>query len=304
MSKKLEQLLICGNREALLSKEMEKEFYNLEQGFRGENEQLEWFKKYGSEHWHYVSNYWFNHGKLMEADMLVISEQEWLVIEVKNYHGLFEYKDRECYINGRLMSDDQVAKMNHRLNRIRHIAAEVSSEIKVVGAMVFINEHSDVRLENGNEFDVVMRNQLQRFIRKFRERNDYPLSNQKFDRVFRILKKHQATSPFVPKSLPLESFAELRKGITCKACGSFETQSKYKSIKCRSCLTTEHKHEAALRTAYQLRYMYYDHPEMLTRRNIYEFCGKLISERTISRALTSRYKIIGATSSLYYDIQI
>src|SRR5699024_9509120 len=133
------------------------------------------------------------------------SEQEWLVIEVKNYHGLFEYKDRECYINGRLMSDDQVAKMNHRLNRIRHIAAEVSSEIKVVGAMVFINEHSDVRLENGNEFDVVMRNQLQRFIRKFRERNAYPLSNQKFNRVYRVLKNDHSTSTFLSYSFTLYS---------------------------------------------------------------------------------------------------
>lgn len=304
MSKKLEQLTICENREAILNKEMEKEFYNLKQGFLGEREQLEWFNKYGSEFWRYVSNYWFNHGKLMEADMLVITESEWIVVEVKNYHGLFKYSDGECYINGRLMSDDQVAKMNHRVNRIRHIATEVSSEIKVVGAMVFINEHSDVRLKSGNEFEIVMRNQLKRFIQNIRERSDYPISKQRLNRVYQVLQKHQAMSPFVPKSLPLDTFADLRKGVTCKACGSFETQAKLKFIECKRCLAKELKTEAVLRTAYQLRYLYYDHPEMVTQRNVYELCGKLVSQRTISRALASKYKMVGATSRLYYDIQI
>lgn len=155
-SKALQQLVICKIRQALLDKKMERDHYNSSEGYVGEAENFAWFKQFGSEFWHYYLNYWFNHGKLMEADMIIIAENRWLVVEVKNYKGLFEYKNGECFINGRLMSDNQVTKMNHRVNRIRHMAAEVNPEIEVVGAMVFINEHSDVVLESGNDFDVVM----------------------------------------------------------------------------------------------------------------------------------------------------
>lgn len=303
-SKVLQQLDICKIREAILDKKMEREHYNLNEGHVGEAENYQRFKQFGSEYWRYDLNYWFNHGKRMEVDMLVIAENQWLVIEVKNYKGLFEYKNNECFINGRLMSDNQVTKMNHRVNRIRHMAAEVSSEIEVIGAMVFINEHSDVKLESGNEFDIVMRNQLQRYIRKFRENNHFAMYDQTLNRVYQVLERHRDQTPFVPKSLSLEVFEQLRKGITCKSCDSFDVRMTYKYVECRSCSAREQKSEAILRTAYQLRYLYYDHPEMVTRRNVYEFCGGMVSERTINRTLAKNYEKIGATNNLYYEIQL
>lgn len=303
-SKALQQLEICKIRQALLDKKMERDHYNSSEGYVGEAENFSWFKQFGSEFWHYYLNYWFNHGKLMEADMIVIAENRWLVVEVKNYKGLFEYKNGECFINGRLMSDNQVTKMNHRVNRIRHMAAEVNPEIEVIGAMVFINEHSDVILESGNDFDVVMRNQLQRYIRKFREDTHYPMLEQTMNRAHQVLERHRDQSPFVPKSLLLKTFEKLRKGITCKTCDSFDVKLRYKQIECVSCGAKESKSEAVLRTAYQLRYLYFDHPEMVTRQNVYEFCGRLLSNKTISNSLGAKYNKVGSTNGLYYYIQL
>src|SRR5699024_332327 len=194
--------------------------------------------------------------------------------------------------------------MNHRVNRIRHMAAEVNPEIEVVGAMVFINEHSDVVLESGNDFDVVMRNQLQRYIRKFRENTHYPMFDQTINRVYQVFEGHQDQSPFVPKSLPLEVFEQLRKGITCKNCDSFDVRMTHKYVECRRCWTNELKSEAILRTAYQLRYLYYDHPEMVTRQNVYEFSGEMVSNSTIYRILAKNYPKVGKTDGLYYKIDL
>lgn len=305
-NKTLLQMEIIHARDALHSEEGERQFYNESEGFIGEFDNLNWFKKYGSDYWHYVPNYWFNHGKRIEADLLVIAEKQWLVLEVKNYKGIFEYKHNECYINGKLMSDNQITKMNHRVQRIRHIASEVNPTIEVIGAMIFINEHNEVKiqLENELEFQIIMRHQLKRFIQQFKYAHNYPLSSNYLNKVDAVLEVHRDRSPFEPKSLPLAAFSQLRKGVTCKKCHSFNVSSHHKSIKCLSCGHREVKFEAILRAAFQLRYLYYDHPEMITCRNLYLFCGGLFSTSAIYKTLSAKYKRVGHTNRAYYEIEL
>lgn len=65
-------------------------------GYKGEAELILWFKKYGSRHVRLVPNYWFHEGKTMESDVLVLTDELWCTVDVKNFDGFFEYKNEAC----------------------------------------------------------------------------------------------------------------------------------------------------------------------------------------------------------------
>lgn len=99
-SHELIQLEVCERRGILLDKEMETRLYNLRKGFKGEYTVYQWFQKYSKKNIHIIDDYWFYHGKKMQVDLLIILENRWVVVEVKNYYGFFEYRNQECYLNG------------------------------------------------------------------------------------------------------------------------------------------------------------------------------------------------------------
>lgn len=126
-------------RQINLTEEQKHRFWSLKQGYIGESEVAQWLEKYADDSWHVLSDYWFNYKSTMQADFLLIKENHWLVIEVKNFDGEFEYRNHECYINAHLMENNFMNAMATKVRRLTRIANEVSENIKVTGAMIFIN---------------------------------------------------------------------------------------------------------------------------------------------------------------------
>lgn len=300
-SHELIQLEICEHRGIKLDAVIEKRHQYLKKGFEGECTVYEWFQTYSNGKLNIITDYWFNHGKDMQVDLLVILNNRWVVIEVKNYFGHFEYRNHNCYLRGKLMSDNYFTQLVHRTQRLQHIATDFNPDIKVESAMVFIDEHCEVSILSDISTRVVQRNQLRSFIKSLT--NEQP--TRSMNQVVRHLDKYRVASPFQPIYFESEKVAsEVRRGVTCSNCRSFNTYTTQQYIKCKICNHYEYKYLAVSELALELRYIHYYDPSKITSRRLFEFCGKKISQRTIIRALASKFKYVEKGPKSYYEVPL
>lgn len=291
-------------RQVLETDSLKKRYYKLLIGYEGEKEVYLWIVEYGSSDWLVYYDVWLEMGNGTQADFVIVADGVWYLIEAKNYDGHFRYENGECWLNDFQFKEDVMSRMDQRVRKLKLIADELRSGIKVVGAMVFINEHCSVEVDEQLNFDIVTRSGLKSYLTNMKKHQARKPSSQYLDSYANILAKYSGESPFKPVSMNTDTFPELKKGITCAHCNSFNTEVKYKKIHCRSCGKGESKSNAIIRSAYQLRWLYFDNPEFITRKNVHEFMGLKLGRTAIIRALGKEFPLIGSGSRYYYDVKL
>lgn len=274
----------------------------LTRGYQGEAEFLLWFKQYGSEHALVLPNYWFHDGKTMETDFLIITEGTWYAVDVKNFAGKFVYKNEECWLNDYLLDENFFHSMSTRVRKLQRIASEVSHGIKVVGVMAFINEHCQVEVDCQVDFDIVFRNQLKNYLTNIKQYR--PLPADYIMLTDSVLSRYKTISPFRPIGLKPEEFAQLRKGICCPHCHSFEHRVTRNFVQCIACDYRQSKHEAVLEAVRDLRHVFIDNEEMLTATNVLNYMNQMVKRRTVNRVLASHFPKISGGPATYYKVDL
>lgn len=298
------QLEILTIRHITLDEKQKLRHWLLNLGFIGEKEVDGWIHDFGDAFWMVVYDYWFYYQKKMQADFLIIKEKQWLLLEVKNFDGKFEYKNHECIMNSRVMNDNFIVNMSNKIRRIKNIAHEISPDIEVVSAMIFINEHCQVEMNHPVDFEIILRNQFKQFLKRFVNHSSTPLPHEYIERVRTVLNQYATDSPFQPTGLLPDQFAKVKKGITCQECHSFETVASKKKIVCKLCGHKELKAAAIIRSTKQLRYVFFDHPEMITTTNVFDFMGGKVSLATVRYTLAREFQRVGLTKSSYYLVDL
>lgn len=304
-SYELRQLEICKRRGIKLDSLMEKRLYYLTKGFEGEEVAYQWFQTYSNGQLNIITDYWFSHGKNMQADLLVILNHRWIVVEVKNFSGYFEYRDNDCYLNGKLMSDNYFSQLTHRARRLQHIANDFDNNIKVESVMVFIGEHCDVEISSKISTKILLRNQLKAYIQALTNEQIHDRPTYSMDKIVRHLENYRVEAPFKPMVLDSDKVAkEIQRGISCSSCQSFNTDTTHKTVKCRTCGQIEFKKQAVVRAALELRQLYYYEPNKITNHNIYDYLAGLISRKTIMTTMNSHYQVVNKSKYSYYDVTL
>lgn len=304
MKKNLElvQLEICHRRKALLTDKMKSRYKSNGRGFEGEDEAYNWVFRYGSSKWYVIYDYWFAKGNLAQIDLMIITKNTWNLLEVKNYDGHVRYENDSCYLNDYLISDNPMTSMAIKLQKIKQIAAELSYPVTVEGAMIFINQHSSLDLDQSFPFELLTRNQFRHYLLTIKNKPQQTLTDKELQRVERLLDKYRALSPFGPYDLPLTSFDQLEKGITCAACHSWETRVGYQKVYCLHCQASEGKKQAIVRTARDLRYLFYYQPDFISSRRLYQFMGGQISLQSIRKVMKTTFGYRRSSVARYYPV--
>ena len=97
---------------------------------------LDLVKKHEIKTWDIIGDYWFDNGKRLQTDFIVMAKDTWYVLEVKNDDGNFQYIDFDCVLNSKLLKDNIVTKIQERNNRLTHMAGEILHSVNVTGAMI------------------------------------------------------------------------------------------------------------------------------------------------------------------------
>lgn len=266
--------------------------HNLSSGMLGEESFLTFIKRYGHTNWTIYGDYWFHYGKRMQVDFLVITSDRWLVVEVKHYDGMFEYKDNERYLNGRLMDDNYLSSMDLRVKKIRHIAHSFHPNLTVEGLMVFIHENAEIDIQSDYAFDfqIKLRHQLKGYFSRLKRSDNQKIADSYLRQIDGVLNKHRVQNPFLPKPISRDQWISLTKGINCHACDHFDMNFQHKAVICNTCGAIERKDAAVMRMADQLRILFYGDENAVTGARIYELCDRKISLNTIHRILKNTHE--------------
>lgn len=219
-----------------------------------------------------------------QVDLLVVADNVWWVVEVKNYQGVFEYQDQTGKLRGRSMHTDPIASMRNRMRIMKDLAQTLDNRIVVEGSMIFINPDSEARVNTSENFYIIMRHQFKRHISEIRQKYNFAKNRLSETYYRRIMQYH---SPY-PVELPVISEADwdrMRKGCRCPQCNSYNLVARKKFMDCADCGAVTAKSELAKDLYCQLCVLMYDQPKGVTMGRLLELSNFQLSRTTLNNVL-------------------
>lgn len=253
-------------------------------GALGEAECLEWLLKELPEGVALFSDVEVEFNGRTQVDLLLLADEFWWVIEVKNYRGVFKYHDQVCELNGRPMQSDQIAAMRNRLRIMRELAHQIDPLIQVAGSMIFIHPEGEAVVECKEGFSIVMRHQLNRHIYDIRakfklHRNRHALA------YFNKIKEHSFHYPVELPVLSSEDWMRMKKGCRCIKCQSYKLKARHKNMVCLDCGHVMSKSQLAIDIYCQACVLTHDQENGVTVSKMVELSGGELSRSVIYKTL-------------------
>lgn len=266
----LDLLEILKYRSITFSNENNKLLDRLRKGEEGELEVLRFIKDYGRSHWKVIRNYWGDYNGRFESDLILFTDTDCYVFEIKNYVGSFEYKEGISSIDGTELTSDCVFQTRRSYKNIRNLIQNDIPRSNVHGVLVFIGEHNNVQMDsNISDINVVKRTGLMRFLQKIAlEEQTRPTTKIPFQKISLKLELHAVSNPFIMEPLTPKQIKSLKNGIACAACCGFNVQFTRKFIKC-PCGNVENRRVAMVRTICEYGVLTYNRP--LRCQELYSF---------------------------------
>lgn len=257
--------LRVANRRKLLQTSSEESLYrSLEMGSEGEEYVVEMLERYGQKHWLVVRNLWMDCQGIYESDIVLLTANRPYIFEVKNYNGLFEYKNNRCLMNGTLMRDNCIQQTEKALFNLQDICAKVDRSLIAKGALILAGEHNEVSIESKVcDIEVKVRSQLRHYIQEIvrLEETEY-YNTYDIRRLLDAFEKRERDNPFGPhKSYTPQEVLRGKKGVYCKQCGTYEVKASRKYITCKN-NHQEIRIEAILRMIHEFGLLTFDYDFM------------------------------------------
>ncbi|MBS4209348.1 NERD domain-containing protein [Bacillus sp. FJAT-50079] len=275
----------------------EKKYYlNLEKGYQGEVKFAQLTRKLECEG--YILHdlcLEYNHS-LFQIDTLIISQKTIFPIEVKNYDGDYVYESREFRShpsNQEIMNPLDQLKRSQTL--LRSLLKSHGIHFQIESYVAFVNPEFTL-YQAPVHAPIIFPSQLNVFMKKL---NELPLKldDQHKKLANLLISLHQKESPYA--RLPSYDASQLKKGITCNSCRSFEMSILDRELICVKCGCIEQFESAVLRIAEEIRLLF---PEKkITTRIVYEWCKGIKSKKSIHRILMKNFRSMGVKKHRYFE---
>lgn len=118
------------------------------------------------------------------------------------------------------------------------------------------------------------------------------------EQVLLSCQRYQIENPFAPDPIDREELEQLRKGIYCEVCQSFNLGVEKHFIQCNECGLIEAKEKAILRTIHEYGVLNF-HSE-LTTGQLLEFLDYQITEYKLRKILNKYFVKVGKTGGTFY----
>lgn len=280
-----------------LSTENRHHYMNLAKGYEGEV-LLDARMKHLSNDWLMINDLRLDYNKtVFQIDKLLISSEKMYALEVKNLEGDYAIKGNGKWVS--VSSDTEIKNPLHQVNRseiyLQKVTKELGINIPIESALIFINP--DFFLYNAPlDQPIIYPHQLKRLIKRLGNRPPgYTDSHINFAR--KLASMHLEDSPYT--RLPEYHYNELKKGVICKGCGSFELEGKKHSFTCKKCGKTESVTSSVLSAMEEVHLLF---PERkITTNLVHDWCKETPSKKSIQRILSQNLKQIGTGKHAYYE---
>lgn len=273
-----------------------------EAGLAGEDTVVNYIKKFGCKHWIVIRNMWFDDFGRCENDVTLITNIHCCVFEVKNYEHKYTHNNGVCRINNKKVKNSPVAQARKNFLNLTKICGEFSPDLQVKGALVLAAIDQEVDIQSPVEdIEVILRNNLRKYIHSLVEEERKAQRYEHMDKkgLIRYLEQYEILNPNRARTLSDDEMINLRKGICCANCGSFDLDfnNREKYIKC-SCGFHEPREEAILRTICEYGVLRSD--RQLTMKELSGFFGGQISRKVLRKILKKYFEVKENGRYTYY----
>lgn len=253
---------------------------NLEKGFTGEVRFSELLKaQLGSDCIVLYDLLLERDGDTFQIDCVVIQQRDVWHLEVKNYEGDFQLRDRALYS---LTSENEIKNPLNQLDRGRFLLNQLLDRLgyslSLQSHVVFV--HPQFTLFQSKPLkEIIHPTQIQRFLHSVSNKHSQLTSGHRelADSLF-----HAQKVETLGRGLPEYAWEDLQKGVRCLECDGFMCGGGLR-IHCAACGYTEGRESAVVRSVLEFHMLFPD--EKITTRRIWEWCAFDRSERTMKRIL-------------------
>jgi Nuclease-related domain len=235
-----------------------------------------------------------NHS-VFQLDSVLIAQETLYLLDVKNYEGDYYIKGDKWYP---LYSDKDIKNPLHQLDRaetlLRQLLQELKYKIPIESYLIFINPEFHLYQAPQNP-SIIFPAQLNRFLKKLKMKSA-KTTERHLKLAQHLVSRHIVEPPY--KRLPPYNFDQLKKGIPCPKCHSFYSDYREEELLCDCCGCKEDVETAVIRIIEEFKLLFPD--RKITTNTIHEWCGGILSKKTIRRILSRNFKLIRQARASYY----
>lgn len=280
------------NRRMYLNKEAQKRLEIHERGYKGE---VTYDKVYDGVLNHlYVFRgvYLRIEDSTLQCDSLIVSDNGFIVHEIKNYNGNYKYEGEKWFVRNFEISDDPLIQLKRTMTKMIKLKYSNNLNFTIEGKIVFPNIDFSLSSAHDNIWDfTVMRNQLKRHLSSLKS---YPVTHHAVELV-EAIQSHMVEDTFFDK---VADFDQLKKGVYCRSCGSFDVVKSGVIFMCKKCSHKDTIHTVILSAIAELNALF--HNEYITKNKVWELLGRQVGRTTITRILNKYCDADGRASTTSY----
>nr|WP_263328449.1 nuclease-related domain-containing protein [Neobacillus sp. Marseille-Q6967] len=269
----------------------------LEKGYEGELRSDEWLQGL-TDQWLVLHGLLLEYnGSKFQIDTLIIAYEKIYILDIKNYEG-------DYYLDG----DKWYKKTNSNLKNPLHQLIRCQTELRKLLQSIGYNYPIEAYLIfNNPEFhlytttihsNIIFPTQLKRFLKKL-NRRPMKLNQRHHKLAEQLAALHIVESPY--SRVPAYHFTTLKKGMFCLICYSIYTDVSKDLCICNHCGCIEGVDDAVLRNVEEYILLFPD--RIITTKDIYEWCGCILSKKVIRRVLSKNYTLKGFGPSSNFVIK-
>lgn len=284
------------NRRMSLPAEEHQNYVNLEKGFKGEV-QFDALTESLQSPCLILNDLLLKVNKAkFQIDTTLIFQDIVYINEVKNFEGDFIFKpDRLERVSGNDYKNplDQLKQCKFMLSQLLR---NLGYNIPIEGSVVFINP--EFTLYQAPPFEsFFLPTQLNKLIKRL-ENIPAKLTTRHTNIADKLVSLHQIESPY--SRLPTYGYNHMQKGFTCVKCNSFEVTfpTGGRILVCDLCGCKEGIESAVIRNVEEIKLLFPD--IKITSNLVFDWCGGVVSKKTIKNFLMKNYRSIGMKKYTYY----
>lgn len=274
----------------------QKQLRRFEVGARGEKKVYETFRKF-TYNQPLITDYTFElDGRTAQLDLLVITSGVLHVIEVKNYEADFYYEDGRGYFAGSKdhMNSDIMQSFERRLYMLDEIVKKTGLSFRVNGIMIFANPNARLFIDYNSvkryDFEILEFDQLESYLRRNADGFKRVIKKEVSELSKALAFYEYRGFRYFPKEIGEETYNSMKKGVACYNCRFIGLKVKQRHFHCLKCGSLEAKSKALIRSARELRTIFYHDEYVVTTRKLLEFMDGGIHKNRAGKILKRVFK--------------
>jgi hypothetical protein len=224
-----------------------------------------------------------------QIDALIIFSGTLYIFEIKNNQGDYLYKqDGLTSITTGVTIKNPLDQLNRTKLLFKKLLNQLGYNYKIQGSVVFVNPEFTL-YHAQPDLPFIFPTQIKRLHDNL---NNQPgtISTNHYKLAAKLVSLHQIESS--NNKLPAFHYEELKKGISCSVCESFEVKATHKYLECDVCGSKESIESAVMRTVGELRLLLPIHE--ITSNSVHDWCKVITSKKKIRRILMKNLHAIGS----------